>query len=75
MLNVYMRSYIQACGWLRRSDYLLHQPCYAMIEGVQIVGPRMIDFELKLRNFLLVGGTGVPKESTAKCNTRCIQIQ
>ena len=48
---------------LRRSDYLLHQPCYAVIEDVQIVDPRMM---LPISNltsaaFLLVEETGVSR--------------
>ena len=42
MTIFYKRSCILACGLLRRSGYLLHQPCYAVIEGVQVVGSRML---------------------------------
>ena len=43
--------------WLVKAlDYLLHQPCYAVIEGVQIVGPGPHDvtnFEFDLCSFFM----------------------
>ena len=65
MLNFYKRSDIEACCLLRRPDYLLHQSCYAVIEGMKIVGSRMM---LSISNltsavFLLVERTWVPRGS------------
>ena len=63
MPNFYKRSSIEACDLLKRFVYLKHQLCYAVIEGMQIVGlhTMLLISNLTTAAFLLVEETGVPR--------------